>query len=787
MKHLICRWLLAWLIAACTAATLSAQVASERVNINKIQIRHVGPPAVSDELIRANIRIKEGDSYSKPNIDVDVRNLYSTGYFYNIRVGEEITRDGLVLTYVVQGKPTLTAIKFQGNKKYSNAKLLKKVTSKIGEPLNEAKLFNDSQEILKLYQKAGYQKTLVKAAPPVIDENAGRGTVTFEITESPKVKILRVDFEGAQAFKLKKLRKVIKTRRRWSFSWLTGTGKLKDDEFEEDKEKLGDFYRNEGYIDFELKDVQFEYPEPNWMIIKLIISEGKQYKVGSVDFKGNTLFSSTNFYRGFSALGRTKKVEMGPGKTFTPKGLSGDLQTLEDFYGAKGYIDARVDARKDANITNGTMDLNYQIQEGDKSFIEKIEIKGNTKTKDKVIRRELAVAPGEVFNMLRVDLSTNRLAGLNYFEKIEARPEETDIRNRKNLVIAVDEKNTGNFIVGAGFSTIENVVGFVEVSQGNFDLFNPPYFTGGGQKIRLRTQVGTQKQDYQITFIEPWLFGRKLALSVDLFHRDLSYLSSLYDERDTGARLGLTRTLGFENLIGGVSYTIENIGIRNVSTSASPELQAEAGNRLVSKFGTTLAYDTRNSSLMATRGQRTELLAEVAGGPLGGDTDIYRLELRHSRYVRGFAPGHIWEILGRVGVVDKYGDTTRVPLFDRYFLGGQNTLRGYDFRKVGPRDSLGEPIGGDTYWFGSIEYSIPIIERLRLAAFYDVGMVYRDPYSFSSKGEGTGSFSDNWGIGIRLNLPIGPLRLDYGIPIHRDIRNSSSGHFQFGVGTQREF
>lgn len=786
MKHLICRWLLAWLIAACAAATASAQIA-ERTSIAKIQIRHVGPPAVSDELIRANIRIKEGDSYSKPNIDSDVRNLYSTGYFYNIRVGEELTRDGLVLTYVVQGKPTLTAIKFQGNKKYSNSKLQKKVTSKIGEPLNEAKLFNDAQEILKMYQKAGYQKTQVKAAPPVIDENAGRGTVTFEIVEAPKVNIRRVDFEGAQSFKLKKLRKVIKTRRRWSFSWLTGSGRLKDDEFEEDKERLADFYRNEGYIDFELKDVQFEYPDPKSMIVKFIVSEGKQYKVGSVDFKGNTLFTTNDFYKGFNALGRVKRVHMGAGKTFTPKGFSSDLQTLEDFYGAKGYIDARVEARKDPNINTGTMDLSYQIQEGDKSYIEKVEIKGNTKTKDKVIRRELAVAPGEVFNMLRVDLSTNRLAGLNYFEKIEARPEETDIPNRKNLVIAVDEKNTGNFIVGAGFSTIENVVGFVEVSQGNFDLFNPPYFTGGGQKVRLRTQIGTRKQDYQLTFIEPWLFGRKLAFSVDLYHRDLSYLSSLYDERRTGARLGLTRTLGLEDLIGGISYTIESIGIRNVDPAASPELQAEAGTRLVSRFGTTIAYDTRNNALLASRGQRTELMAEVAGGPLGGDTDIYQLELRHSHYLPGFANGHIWEILGRVGVVDKYGDTKRVPLFDRYFLGGQNTLRGYDFRKVGPRDSLGEPIGGDTYWFGSVEYSIPVIERLRFAAFYDIGMVYRDPYSFSTKGEGTGSFSDNWGVGIRLNLPIGPLRLDYGIPIHRDRRNSSSGHFQFGVGTQREF
>ena len=502
----------------------------------KLIIRHVGPPAVSDELVRANIRVKEGDSYEgatgeselNSHIADDVRNLYTTGYFYNIRVGQQFTPEGVELTYVVQGKPLLTAIKFQGNKKYSNAKLLKKVTSKIGEPLDELKLFTSSQEILKMYQKAGYQKTEVKYVLN-IDENAGRGTVTFEITESPKVKILRVDFDGAQAFKQKKLRKVIKTRRRWTFSWLTGSGRLKDEEFDEDKEKLADFYRNEGYIDFELKDVKFENPAPDRMIIRFVISEGRRYKVGAVEFKGNTLQSSNDFFKGFTAMGRTHKVEMTVGKVFTPRGLSKDVEAIQDFYGSRGYIDTRVLARKNANVNTGTMDLVYQIEEGEPSYIEKIEIKGNTKTKDRVIRRELAVAPGEVFNMVRVNLSTNRLAGLNYFEKLEARPEEIDppIRNRKNLLVAVEEKNTGNFTLGAGFSTVESIVGFVELSQGNFDLFNPPYFTGAGQKFRLRAAIGTEKQDYQITFIEPWFLGRKLALGVDLYHRESELFEQL--------------------------------------------------------------------------------------------------------------------------------------------------------------------------------------------------------------------------------------------------------------------
>jgi outer membrane protein insertion porin family len=779
-----------WAIAVALFCFLPSVFPQAPARVAKINVRHVGPPAVSDELIRANIRVKPGDSYSKVNVDDDVRNLYTTGYFYNIRVNEELTREGLVLTYVVQGKPKLTDIKFQGNKKFNNKKLVKKVKSKIGEPLDEHRLFTDSQEIQKMYQKAGYQKTQAKYVLNT-DENAGRGTVTFEIQEAAKVRIVDVEFVGAQAFSQRKLRKVIKTRRHWMFSWLTGSGTLKDEQFEDDKDKLGDFYRNEGYIDFEIKDIKFDYATPNRLRLRFVIDEGKRYKVGKVEFKGNKLFSTDEILKGLRRREGPKiktGLSMGVGEIFTPKGLAKDVEALEDFYGARGYIDVRYPstfkAIKNANTETGTMDLVYQIDEGEKSYVEKIEIKGNTKTKDRVIRRELAVAPGEVFNMVRVKISTNRLTQLNYFEKVQAQPEETDVPNRRNLVVGVDEKNTGNLQVGAGFSSVDNIVGFVEVSQGNFDLFNPPYFSGGGQKFRVRVQMGTRRKDFETTFIEPWLFGQKLQLGVDLYHRELNFLSSVYDLRRTGGRLSLTRALWSDYLIGSVSYTLENVGIVNVDKNASQLIQEEKGNRLVSKVGVSIAYDTRNSVLLPDRGQRTELLTEVAGGPLGGDTDFYKFELKSSWYFPGFLPGHIWELNSKAGVVESYNGSKRVPLFDRWFLGGAYSLRGFDYHDVGPKDERGEPIGGGTYWYGSAEYSVPIIERLRFAAFYDIGMVYRDAYSFGSKG--TGSFNDNWGFGIRLNLPIGPLRLDYGVPIHSDRFNDSSGKFQFSVGYTRD-
>ena len=755
---------------------MHAQVAPQRVQ--QIEIRHVGPAATSDELVRSNIRVKIGDPLVKTNVDDDVRNLYNTGYFYNIRVAEERVDGGVKLIYVVQGKPLLTDIKFTGNTKFTTTKLSKKLTSKIGQPLDERKLFADTQAMQKSYQQAGYQRTKVEYKLS-INENAGRGTVTFEVTEAPKVKVVDIQFVGAAAFSEKKLAKQLKTKEHWMFSWLTGTDKFKDDQFDDDKEKLADFYRNEGYLDFEIKDIQLEYPKPNSLVIKFQIFEGKQYKVGAVAVKGNNIYPAADI---------EKTIKMTAGKTFTPDGQRKDVEAIRDFYGSKGYIDSRISAVRTPNTETGNMDVTYQVDEKDKSFVEKIEIKGNVKTKDKVIRRELAISPGETFDLVRVKLSKQRLENLNYFEKVDAQPEPTDVPNRKNLVVGVEEKNTGNMSVGAGFSSVESVVGFVEVSQGNFDLFKPPYFTGGGQKMRLKVSYGSRRQDYLISFVEPWFLDRKLAFGVDLYHRNTSFQSSLYDEVQTGARLSLERALWSDFVRGNVSYTIENVGIKNVDPAASAELRAEEGTQMVSKIGAGITYDARTGGLVPTGGHRVELISELAGGPVGGDADFFRLELRGSQYLPGFWEGQTWELIGRVGSIQSY-NADRVTLFNRYFLGVPRTLRGFRYSHVAPVDSLGEPFGGNTYWLGSVEYNIPIVDRLRFALFYDIGNVYRSSFSFDARSTaGERLYQDNVGAGFRINIPnLGPLRLDYGMPITTDIHQNKSGRFNFDVGFTRDF
>lgn len=798
---ILCLWLLG--VAGAGAQLLTAPAP---VNVARVEIKHLGPPATGDDFIRAQLRVKPGAPFNPAATDDDIRNLYATGLFSNVRVTEDRTPDGLVLTYTLQGRPRLTQILFKGNERFSDRKLRKKVSAKAGDPVDERRLFNDTRELLKYYEKKGAPGTTVKYVLSV-EESSGKATATFEITEAPKVKITNVVFDGATQIEQKELRKTIKTRKRWWLSWLTGSGRFKEDQFEEDRLRLEEFYLERGFLDFAIKDVQFESPTPETMVIRFEVFEGTPYQVGAVEIEGARLFPTNNL-EGI--------LKLMPGATFTPGGLSKDVESIQDFYGSRGYLDVTESARglkvsRTPNVEDHTIDLRYEIVEGQKSFIEKIEIRGNTKTRDKVIRRELAVSPGEVFDSVSIKRSRTRLEGLGYFSKVDLRPESTTIPNRRNLVVGVDEKNTGNIGFGAGFSSVDSLVGFVEFTQGNFDIARPPTFQGGGQKLRLRLQLGTSRQDYTMQFIEPWFLGRKLEFSWDLYYRELGFqsLEGLYDETRGGTRVGWRRPLWSDFFIAGVSYTIENVGIIDVDEFRAPQtILNEKGFSLLSEVGGSLTYDARRYDInrgigLPVGGQKTELLGSIMGGPLGGDQDLYKLEGRTAWYFRpptnilgGKLGGHLLEISARTGVAQQYSKTEDVPFYERYYLGGLYSLRGYQYRAVGPREAgvsgEYEPIGGKTYWFASAEYSIPIIERFRVAAFYDIGMVYPDSFSYDpdpARGPGynTGSYSDNWGVGVRLNLPIGPLRLDYAFPITHDEFSGSGGRFQFGIGNTRDF
>ncbi|MCD8535208.1 MAG: outer membrane protein assembly factor BamA [Verrucomicrobia bacterium] len=784
--------------------------------VAQIKIHHLGPAAASESMVRAHIRTREGKAYNPNTLDDDVRNLYKTGFFQDVRPTRDESASGIVITFVLQGKPIVTDITFAGNEKVSGRRLMKQVETVVGEPIDDRKLFFDQKAIEEYYQKKGYYEAKITYEKQV-SELSGRGSVRFNIDEGPKIKIDDVIFHGVDGFTQKEMRRVMETKRTWWLAWLTGDGKLKRQVLEDDRELITEFFRNEGFLDIEVEDLRIETITPTRVVLHVEIKQGQKYLTGTVQFEGNTLYTPEEL---------SQALVMKPNDTFSPKGFRSNRSAIYDMYDSIGYIDARINIDQEPNVQSGMIDLSYQIQEGSQSYVDKIVIQGNTRTKDKVIRRELPLAPGEIFDNVKVKVGQKRIERLDLFSQVEIDRQETDVPNRKDLVMTVNEKSTGRIQFGAGFSTVDNIVGFAEFSESNFDIgkWSYPYLQGGGQKLRVRTQVGARRQDYTLNFIEPWFLDQQLQLGVDLYHRDLNFQSDEYRETRTGGRVTLTKPLltqWVDGLRGSVGYNLERVelnfqsaGITRAEAAAlqnklennipltaaeqaafdtgrhtliSPDMVAEeTGQRLVSKGLASLAFDNRRGDpLFPSSGTLTKLEGTLTGGPFGLDTNYYALELTSHWYLRGLLPGHTIQVKGNLGVMDAFGDSERVPLFDRYFLGGAYNMRGYEYRRVGPRDTFlnGEPLGGNTYWQGTIEYIIPLIDALKFAVFYDVGNVYSDSYAFDQFGD----FSDNWGLGLRLQTPLGPLQLDYALPLRdSDGYGRNDGQFQFGV-TIREF
>jgi outer membrane protein insertion porin family len=761
-------------LASPASAGGPATSAANVLRVNSITVKFVGPANVSEQVVRANMQLQEGSALEDALIDRDIRFLYRTGQFEFIEFKRGQIVNGLIdLVVEVTAKFRVSALDFEGNSAVKSKRLLKEAKTKINLPLDERQVKEDAEKIREYYQKSGYNQAKVEYR---IERNrtTGLGRVIFAVDEGAKVRISSVDFSGNTVVSKRKLRKTMETRSWNWFSWITSTGRYRDEEFETDLDKLRDLYREKGFLDVNIAadQVAFTYPKPSRLIITIPIVEGRRYKLGTVTISGNTLYPTEKLL----PLLRTRT-----GDVFAPSAIEKDQKTLEDFIGKDGYVDARVRIIRKPNLETGAIDVEYAYTEGDKFFVESIRIEGNTKTKSIVILRELALGPGDVFNTVRMNNSKLRLENTRFFEETNVSPESTNLPGRRNLKIAVKEGRTGNLSFGAGFSSLESAIVFAEVSQSNFDLFNrKSFFQGDGQKFRLRLQLGSRSSEATLSFEEPWLFERELALGFNLYRTSSDYYSNLYSEARTGAEVYLRKRL-FELVEGRLGYTYEVVEINNVDVVNAAFLKPEEGSRNVSKVTFKLLRDTRDRLFNTTRGNRAELTTEVAGGPFAGDTDYYRLEFRGAQFYPTFETlSQVVSFIGRVGVIENYGDSKFVPYFDRMFLGGPGTLRGFKFRDVGPKAGpSNDPAGGKTYAFGSIEYSIEIVDPLRFAFFYDVGFVNVDAYDFDYAG-----YNDNFGFGLRLMVGGAPLSLDFGIPITSDEFNGDGLQFNFSFGTR---
>src|SRR5262249_19480982 len=387
-------------------------------------------------------------------------------------------------------------------------------------------------------------------------------------------------------------------------------------QLQQDLDKIREYYQDHGYIDVEIKDVRRERKEKGPMILTIVIAEGPQYHVRKLTVTGYHVAREDKI-RGL--------LKMKEGSVYSPKQLRDDAKAIADAYGSGGYVDLVVQP-EGAPAGPALIDVQYNIEEGVRSFVNRVNIEGNTRTKDKVIRREVLVAPGDVFNTVRVDTTKKRLENLGYFAKVETYPEDTDIPGRKDLTILVQEKRTGSLSFGGGFSTVDQLVGFAELTQGNFDLFNWPSFTGGGQKFRLRLQYGTERKDFILTLTEPYFLDRRLALTGQAFYTEANYLSADYDQRNYGFMFEMRKPIT-AYMYGTLGYTLQEVDIFNVASSSPEFILTQTRTFTQTNAFTSLVFDTRDNPLLSRRGQRITFSPYITGDFLGGDIQVYGLDL----------------------------------------------------------------------------------------------------------------------------------------------------------------
>ncbi|MCM8775947.1 MAG: outer membrane protein assembly factor BamA, partial [Candidatus Omnitrophica bacterium] len=461
--------------------------------------------------------------------------------------------------------------------------------------------------IQKLYGDKGFRFVDVQSEVDVNRETK-EATVYIRVLEGEKYKIKQITLEGVQAFKPKKIRRLMKTK---EDKWYT-SGVFKETVFEKDIEKIRFFYQQEGYLDVKIQP-SFKYAKDERKIfITVAVEEGRHYVTGEIKIKGNQLFPESEIWQ---------QLEMLPGLTYSQYYLSKDIEKIRDYYNERGYMDARIVPDIKLNRESGKVDVAYEIHEGDLYFVEKVVIRGNTKTKDLVIRRELRIRPGDRFDGEKIKKSKQRLDNLGYFEEVTYDTEPSaQGTNRKDLIFRVKEKRTGELSFGGGISSVESFLGFAEISQRNFDLFNWPRFTGGGQTLAVRGQLGTINQEYTVSFVEPYLFNKPVSLGLDLYNTTRDDRNVDFDEERRGVGAILSRLFRDVYRVG-TGYKLERVKLDDISEDAPQTVLNSSGSTTLSRWQIFNTYDTRDNVFNPTRGLLASLSGELIGSFLGGDED----------------------------------------------------------------------------------------------------------------------------------------------------------------------
>ncbi|HEY7138777.1 MAG TPA: outer membrane protein assembly factor BamA [Methylomirabilota bacterium] len=705
-------------------------------------------PLVRDLVVEGNRRIqapavlnrvqtKIGDPLSPAALRDDVRSIFALGFFDDVQVRTEEFEGGVRVIFVVVERPLLREVSYEGNAELTTDELREKAAIRVGVLYNPVEVQKAEEAIRQKYEDEGFFG--VQITPRTERTPEGDLRVVFRIEEGPKLHIDRIIIEGNKALTASQIKDAMSTKERvyWIFPFSTVQRKV----FDDDVDRILQLYGDHGYIQARVESTEI-VPDlaRKKVTLKVRVVEGPQFHTGTITITGNEILTTEEI---------RKLVKLQEGGVFSRGALRNSVRAIVDRYSELGRARAEVDPRTTNDLANLKVDVAIPLVEGGPVYVERINIAGNTKSSEKVLRRELRVAEGELFTYQKLVRSRQRLFNLGYFDEVNVNTDQGSTPDKIVINIDVKERATGVFSIGAGYSSLDSLFATLDVSQRN--LF------GRGQEVFLRFRIGSVSRLGLVGFTEPYLFDIPLRAGFDIYDREREYED--FTEERLGGDIRASYPITEFITLSGV-YRLENVDITDVSPTASQDLKQEEGTKLNSVVEFLVARDTRDNIFEPTKGSRNSVEFQFAG--LGGDTQFYKVIGESSWFVPLPIFNLVWAVRGLAGFVEGWGGE-EVPIFERFFLGGATTLRGQKTRTVAPKDAQGETIGGTSELVFNTELLIPIFPRFRVALFFDAG----NAYGFGTEFDPT-NLRYTVGAGVRFFSPLGPMRLDLGYNLDKE-------------------
>ncbi len=751
--------------------------------ISSVQVRYLSKARnVPTERLLDVISTKKGMPYSAVRANDDIERLVEKGLVSPDTI-LVVTPNGnsVNVLFEVRSATTLAGIDFTGNSFFDDFDLMEVVTDDTqhrtpiiasGKMIHDRDLAAAREAIIKYYYEARFPDTKVTWTERPSAAKGGYRDIIFHIEEGNRVEMVDINFVGNKQFDSTQLRQVMKTKKKGALFFWTGSGRINRDQMEDDLTAIIDHYRNFGYLRARVTKVDY----PNYgskdhqkLHLTVHIDEGPRYRINKVSFEGNKVFNHDELEPALSMI---------KGDIYSLKKVGADITLVRDYYGAKGYADAMV--RPD--ITEVGVDdkgvrlinINYKITEGNSYRIGRVNIRGNTTTRHHVILREIPIKPGEPLNAVDLETARARLRNLGYFDDVQLAQSTSSTAGYRDVNVSLRERRTGDLRFGVSFSTSSNLAFFVNVTQSNFDIrgFLNGVFVGGGQRLTLSANIGTDYQTASIFLLEPWFLDRKLAFGNELYFSSSDYLSDYYQQKNFGYAISLRHALNPESYVK-AEYRIERFELDPTGGAPSYYL-ANTGTFNRSHLDLSYTYDTRDAIITPRSGGHFRANLGYSGP--GSTVQTYGAGLEGSYFYNGF-----WDTIFSVNfsmqTVDTVDSNETVPIFESLYLGGPKDLRGFRYRDVGLIDTLiagDETIGGNSSFYMQLEVTVPVVETIRMAAFLDFGFVHADSFDFAPE-----LWAADVGIGVRMNLPMGPLAADIAFPIASDNAIDEGMQFQF--------